>query len=122
MEFNTEQAAIKLAKLMYLKKGTKKSAPINLPDKCVSYFNNPESVDLSSDKVGFSIEEALQLESALQHVFDSVERAKGKAAYSKSDTRKVIDSHSDQVKPKRSVSDVLNACVEIAMATKKLQK
>ena len=122
MEFNTEQAAIKLAKLMYLKKGTKELANISLPDKCAPYFKDPESVDLSSDKVGFSLEDALNLESALQHVFDSVERAKGKPAYSKSDTRKVIDSHSDKIEAKRTVSDVLNGCMETATAIKKLYK
>ena len=70
-----------------------------------------KKVVLSTDKVGYKLEDALALESTLQSVID---RFKSKEAYSKSNTRKVIDSHSDQVQEKRTASDVLNACNELA--------
>ena len=85
---NTEKVAQRLAELKFGKK-----------------------VVLSTDKVGYKLEDALALESTLQSVID---RFKSKEAYSKSNTRKVIDSHSDQVQEKRTASDVLNACNELA--------
>ena len=70
-----------------------------------------KKVVLSTDKVGYKLEDALALESTLQSV---VEHFKSKEAYSKSNTMKVIDKHSDQVQEKRTASDVLNDCNALA--------
>ena len=70
-----------------------------------------KKVVLSTDKVGYKLEDAIALESTLQSV---VEHFKSKEAYSKSNTRKVIDSHSDQLQEKRTTDDVLNECNALA--------
>ena len=70
-----------------------------------------KKVVLSTDKVGYKLDDALALESTLQSVVDHF---KSKEAYSKSNTMKVIDKHSDQVTEKRTASDVLNDCNALA--------
>ena len=70
-----------------------------------------KKVVLSTDKVGYKLEDAIALESTLQSV---VEHFKKDEAYRKSNTMKVIDKHSDQVQEKRTASDVLNACNQLA--------
>ena len=79
--------------------------------KALTELKFGKKVVLSTDKVGYKLEDALALESTLQSV---VEHFKKDEAYRKSNTRKVIDSHSDQVQEKRTASDVLNACNELA--------
>ena len=85
---NTEKVAQRLAELKFGKK-----------------------VVLSTDKVGYKLEDAIALENTLQSV---VEHFKKDEAYRKSNTIKMIDKHSDQVQEKRTASDVLNACNELA--------
>ena len=70
-----------------------------------------KKVVLSTDKVGYKLDDALALESTLQSVVDHF---KSKEAYSKSNTMKVIDKHSDQVTEKRTTGDVLNDCNALA--------
>ena len=107
----------KIAKQLVELKNRKGS--INLPDKFAPFFNKPESIDLSSDKVGFSLEDALHLEAVLSFMVD--ERTADEP-YKKSNVSKTIDKHSDQVKPKRSTSDVLNECKSLATSLQKLFK
>lgn len=70
-----------------------------------------KKVVLSTDKVGYKLEDAIALENTLQSV---VEHFKKDEAYRKSNTMKVIDKHSDQVQEKRTTDDVLNACNQLA--------
>ena len=85
---NTQNIASKLAELKFGKK-----------------------VVLSTDKVGYKLEDALALESTLQSVIDHFKKDE---AYSKSNTMKVIDKHSDQLQEKRTTDDVLNECNALA--------
>tara|TARA_R110000796_G_scaffold74115_3_gene166398 strand:+ start:1834 stop:2127 length:294 start_codon:yes stop_codon:yes gene_type:complete len=71
-----------------------------------------KQVALSTDKVGYKLADAMALESTLQSVIDHFRKDE---AYRKSSTMKVIERHSDdQIKPKRTVSDVLNDCNVLA--------
>ena len=68
-------------------------------------------VELNTDKLGYSLEDALQLEKALTSILDTM---KQKEAYRESNTMKTINRHSDQVQEKRLASDVLNECNDLA--------
>ena len=70
-----------------------------------------KKVVLSTDKVGYKLDDALALENTLQSVIDHFRKDE---AYRKSNTMKVIDKHSDQVAEKRTASDVLNDCNALA--------
>ena len=80
-----------------------------------------KSIEMGSrngnDKVGFSDAEAMQLEGALETILDHF---KSKEAYSKSNTMKVIDKHSDQVQPKRIQSEILVSANDMAKQILKL--
>ena len=90
---NTQGIAQRLAELKFGKKQVAKS------------------IGLSTDKVGYKLEDAIALENTLQSVVDHFKKDE---AYRKSNTMKVIDKHSDQVQEKRTASDVLNACNQLA--------
>lgn len=70
-----------------------------------------KAVELNTDKIGYGLEDALQLESAINSILDVF---KQKEAYRESNTMKTINRHSDQVQEKRLVSDVLNECNDLA--------
>ena len=70
-----------------------------------------KKVVLSTDKVGYKLEDAIALESTLQSVIDHFKKDE---ADRKSNTMKTIERHSDKLEEKRTDSDVLNACNELA--------
>ena len=70
-----------------------------------------KAIELDTDKVGYSLEDAIQLEKALISILDTM---KQKEAYRESNTMKTINKHSDQVQEKRLSSDVLNECNDLA--------
>lgn len=109
MDKKTEKAiSTAVQKLVSLRAKKNGSQHLEMSDRYASVFNT----ELASDKVGYKLADAQQLEEALESLLDNF---KSKEAYSKSNTMKTIERHSDdQVKPKRAVSDVLNACNELA--------
>ena len=91
---NTQGIAQKLAELKFGKKQVAKS------------------IEMSTDKIGYSLDDAQQLEEQLQSIVDHFRKDE---AYRKSNTMKTIERHSDdQIKPKRTASDVLNECNALA--------
>tara|TARA_R110000796_G_scaffold22022_1_gene64236 strand:+ start:60 stop:419 length:360 start_codon:yes stop_codon:yes gene_type:complete len=109
MNKRTEKAiSTAVQKLVTLRAKKNGSQHLEMSDKYASVFNT----ELASDKIGYKLADAQQLEEALESLLNNF---KSKEAYSKSNTMKTIERHSDdQVKPKRSVSDVLNSCNELA--------
>lgn len=61
-----------------------------------------------NDKVKYNQSDALQLEKGLKTILEAI--TKNNQGYKKSNTMKVIEEHSDQVKPKRTTSAILNEC------------
>jgi hypothetical protein len=83
----------------------------NAVNKLAELKFGKKTVELNTDKVGYSLEDAIQLETALVAILDTM---KADQPYKESNTMKTIKRHSDQVQEKRLASDVLNECNDLA--------